>query len=78
MQAAVIEVFGECPFAPAPKNEVCKLSPEQQKMSAELQGASQDILSSYINYEERSFTIIAFLFRTSGRILQRYLMRPYG
>ncbi len=57
---AVIEVFGECPFAPAPKNEVCKLSPEQQKMSAELQGASQDILSSYINYEERSFTIIAF------------------
>lgn len=57
---AVIEVFGECPFAPAPKNEVCRLSPEQQKMSAEFQGASQEILSSYINFEERSFTIIAF------------------
>ena len=49
---AVIEVFGECPFAPAPKNEVCRLSPEQQKMSAEFQGASQEILSSYINFEE--------------------------
>ena len=48
------------PVAPAPKNEVCRLSPEQQKMSAEFQGASQEILSSYINFEERSFTIIAF------------------
>ena len=57
---AVIEVFGERPFAPASKSEVCRLSPEQQKMSAELQGASQNILSKYINFEERSFTIIAF------------------
>ena len=57
---AVIEVFGETPFAPVAKSEACKLNPEQQKMSAELQGASQDILSRYINFEERSFTIIAF------------------
>ena len=42
---AVIEVFGETPFAPVAKSEACKLNPEQQKMSAELQGASQDILS---------------------------------
>ena len=57
---AVIEVFGEPPFAPESKDEVCSLDAEQQKMSAELTGASQDIVSSYINEEERSFTIIAF------------------
>ncbi len=57
---AVIEVFGEPPFAPESKDEVCSLDAEQQKMSAELTGASQNIVSSYINEEERSFTIIAF------------------
>ena len=57
---AVIEVFGEPPFAPESKDEACSLDAEQQKMSAELTGASQDIVSSYINEEERSFTIIAF------------------
>lgn len=57
---AVIEVFGELPFAPEAKDEVCSLDAEQQKLSAELKGASQDIVSSYINEEERSFTIIAF------------------
>ncbi len=57
---AVIEVFGELPFAPESKDEACSLDAEQQKMSAELKGASQNIVSSYINEEERSFTIIAF------------------
>ena len=57
---AVIEVFGEIPFAPESKDEVCSLDAEQQKLSVELKGASQEIVSSYINQEERSFTIIAF------------------
>lgn len=57
---AVIEVFGELPFAPESKEEACSLDAVQQKLSAELKGASQDIVSSYINEEERSFTIIAF------------------
>lgn len=57
---AVIEVFGELPFAPESKDEVCSLDAGQQKLSAELKGASQNIVSSYINEEERSFTIIAF------------------
>ncbi len=57
---AVIEVFGESPFAPVSKDEVCSLNAEQQKLSAELKGASQNIVSQYINEEERSFTIIAF------------------
>lgn len=57
---AVIEVFGEEPFAPVSKSEVCSLSEEQQKLSAEYTGASTGITYEYINGEERSFTIIAF------------------
>lgn len=63
---AVIEVFGEPPFAPESKDEVCSLDAEQQKLAAELKGASQDITSRYINEEERSFTIIAFPVPTIG------------
>ena len=57
---AVIEVFGETPFTPKPKSTTCSLNAEQQKLSAELRGASADITSKYINPAERSFTIIAF------------------
>lgn len=57
---AVIEVFGGVPFAPESRDEACSLDAGQQKLSAELKSASQDIASSYINEEERSFTIIAF------------------
>lgn len=57
---AVIEVFGETPFAPAHKKEAPSLSGEQQKLSAELRGASADITGEYIKGNERSFTIIAF------------------
>lgn len=57
---AVIEVFGEEPFAPESKSEVCVLSAEQKKLSSEYTGASTGITYEYINGEERSFTIIAF------------------
>ena len=57
---AVIEVFGEEPFAPVSKSEVCSLSEEQQKLSSEYTGTSTGITYEYINGEERSFTIIAF------------------
>lgn len=57
---AVIEVFGEAPFAPVSKKEACSLSTEQQKLSAECTGASANIVNQYIIGEERSFTIIAF------------------
>lgn len=57
---AVIEVFGEVPFAPISKSEACSLSEEQQKLSSEYTGASTGITYEYINGEERSFTIIAF------------------
>ena len=57
---AVVEVFGETPFSPVSKKTACALSKEQQKLSSELMGAQADIVSNYINEEERSFTIIAF------------------
>ena len=57
---AVIEEFGDVPFAPTAKKEACTLSEEQQKLSAEYRGASTDIVYEYIDGEQRSFTIIAF------------------
>ncbi|MDE7322468.1 MAG: aminopeptidase [Lachnospiraceae bacterium] len=67
---AVIEVFGETPFAPASRKEACSLDKDQQKLSAELKGASADIVSRYINQEERSFTIIAFPVPSIGERFQ--------
>ncbi len=63
---AVIEVFGEEPFAPVSKSEACSLNEEQQKLSSEFTGASTGITYEYINGEERSFTIIAFPFPEIG------------
>lgn len=57
---AVIETFGEKPFAPQSKPEACAFDEAQQKLSAEYAGASADIVNQYIIGEERSFTIIAF------------------
>jgi leucyl aminopeptidase (aminopeptidase T) len=57
---AVIEVFGETPFAPVIKSEALSLSPEQQKLMAEYNGLSADVVDKYIHGDERSFTIIAF------------------
>lgn len=57
---AVLETFGETPFAPEFKENACKLSGEQQKLSVEFASASGSIVNEYIKGEERSFTIIAF------------------
>ncbi|MCM1182712.1 MAG: aminopeptidase [Roseburia sp.] len=57
---AVIEVFGEEPFAPEAKKTACALSKEQQKLSAEFQGAMAELNNEYVKKEETSFTIIAF------------------
>jgi leucyl aminopeptidase (aminopeptidase T) len=57
---AVIEVYGEVPFNPVIKKEALSLSPGQQKLMAEYNGLSADIVDKYIHGEERSFTIIAF------------------
>ena len=57
---AVIEVFGEEPFAPAPCLGACELTKEQQRLMAEMQNESGQITNRYIKGEERSFTIIAY------------------
>lgn len=57
---AVIEVFGEIPFAPQIKKEAFHLTQKQQKLNAEFSVSAGDIVNQYIKGEERSFTIIAF------------------
>ncbi len=57
---AVVEVFGETPFAPVSKSECVSMSEEAQKIFVEYRSQSGEITNQYIKGEERSFTIIAF------------------
>lgn len=57
---AVIEVFGENPFAPESKEACVAMSEEAQKLFVEYRSQSGEITNQYIKGEERSFTIIAF------------------
>ncbi|MBQ9990353.1 MAG: aminopeptidase, partial [Lachnospiraceae bacterium] len=57
---AVIESFGELPFAPKTKQENLRLGGKQQKLEVEYQTKASQLLNEYVNREERSFTIIAF------------------
>ncbi len=57
---AVVEVFGEKPFVPAPKPEAYHLSEKQQKLSVEADSEAARLTNQYIIGKERSFTIIAF------------------
>ncbi len=57
---AVVEVFGEKPFAPASAPEAYHLSEKQQRLSISLDNESSQITNQYIIGKERSFTIIAF------------------
>ncbi len=57
---AVMEVFGETPFAPSVKPEACKTDEKHQKLMVEYMSAYRQKQAEYIKEEERSFTIIAF------------------
>ena len=57
---AVVEVFGETPFALKEKESAPHLSEEQQKLIVEYSTAAGELQNQYIKGEERSFTIIAF------------------
>ncbi|MBR4807978.1 MAG: leucyl aminopeptidase, partial [Lachnospiraceae bacterium] len=57
---AVLEVFGEEPFAPVDKEGAFKLNEAQRKIRVNYQSKSKKLITEYINYKERSFTIIAF------------------
>lgn len=57
---AVVEVFGEEPFAPDNKKEALSYSKAQQRLSVDYVAQSAALQNQYIREEERSFTIIAF------------------
>ena len=57
---AVIEVFGEEPFAPQTKEENIKLDDKQQQLYIYDNSEFGQLMNRYIKGEERSFTIIAY------------------
>ena len=57
---ACIEMFGEEPFVPAPKEEALKLSEKQQELSVLFDSRQGRITNEYIPGDERRFTIIAY------------------
>lgn len=57
---AVLEVFGEEPFAPVNKEEAIHYSDKQQQLNVYNASMSGQITNEYIKGEERSFTIIAY------------------
>lgn len=57
---AVIEVFGEVPFAPISKEENLARSEKQRQIQIYFNNEFSQIMNRYIKGEERSFTIIAY------------------
>lgn len=57
---AVMEVFGEEPFAPIQKAEAIALSEKQQQLSVLYDSKSSQLQNQYIKGDERSFTIVAY------------------
>lgn len=56
---AVLEVFGETPFAAERKQTAPQLDEKQQKLQVYYQSSAGAIVNEYIPGEERSFTIMA-------------------
>ena len=57
---AVIEIFGEEPFAPVSKKEAAHFNDEKQKLVVHMTSVRSQYMNSYIHSEDRSFTIIAY------------------
>ncbi|MBP5297625.1 MAG: aminopeptidase [Lachnospiraceae bacterium] len=57
---AVMEIFGEVPFAPQIKEECCHFSEDQQRLLVEFRTKATQITQEYVPGNERSFTIISF------------------
>lgn len=57
---AVMETFGEEPFAYVNKPECCSLSEKQQKLYVAFYSESANLIQQYIDPEKRSFTIISY------------------
>lgn len=67
---AVLEVFGETPFAPIHKETAPALTGKQQKLLVYYQSASGQMVNEYIPGDERSFTVMALPVPAVGE--------PYG
>ena len=57
---AVMEVFGEEPFAPIQKPEALSLSEKQEEYMVLYDNKAGQLVNQYIKGEERSFTIVAY------------------
>lgn len=57
---AVMEVFGEEPFAPEQKDAAISLTEKQEKLSVLYDSKAGQLTNQYIKGEERSFTIVAY------------------
>ncbi|MFW5632141.1 MAG: aminopeptidase, partial [Acetivibrio ethanolgignens] len=57
---ALIEVFGEQPFAPKAKEEALSYNEKQQKLMVDYRRNASILGNKYIKMEETSFTIIAY------------------
>ena len=64
---AVIEVFGEVPFAPVNKKETKQFSEKQNQLNVYNASQSGQITNLYIKGDERSFTIIAYPLPSIGK-----------
>ena len=72
---AVIETFGETPFAPENKPAALNYTEKQQELNVYNAGASAQIMNQYIKGEERSFTIIAYPIPAIGKDFKEIFAR---
>jgi leucyl aminopeptidase (aminopeptidase T) len=72
---AVIETFGEAPFAPENKAACLNYSAKQQELNVYNASSSAAITNRYIKGEERSFTIIAYPIPAIGRDFKQIFAR---
>ena len=72
---AVIETFGETPFAPVNKAASLNYSEKQQELNVYNANASAQVMNQYIKGEERSFTIIAYPIPAIGRNFKEIFAR---
>ena len=57
---AVLETFGENPFLPLEKESAFHLDEKQQKTRVSFTSKSRQLLTEYVDFTQRSFTIIAY------------------
>lgn len=67
---AVIEIFGEVPFEPVPKEDALALDEKQKKLYVELTNKAAVISNEFIVHAKTSFTIISYPVQEIGKHYQ--------